>query len=263
MQLALNADVGEGFGRYVAGDDAALVPLIGSASIACGMHAGDPSVMAASIALARRHGASIGAHPGYDDRAGFGRRVLRMSAQALQELVLYQIGALQALARAQGARVTHVKPHGALNNLAHDDAETARALARAIHAADPTLIFCANAGSQMASAGAECGLRVASEAYADRRYGERGTLLPRSRSDAVIRSPEEALDHVLRMLDARALIGMDGERTPAVIHTLCIHGDEPTAVPIARALAEGLPRHGVRLCTLPDLFAGLPADPYP
>jgi 5-oxoprolinase (ATP-hydrolysing) subunit A len=246
MQININADVGESFGRWRMGSDEELMPLIDSASIACGMHAGDPTVMANAVACALKHGVSIGAHPGFNDLWGFGRRVMRMAARDLEQLVLYQIGALQAIARAQGAQVVHVKPHGALNNMAHDDADLATALAHAVHAADPNLIFVASVGSQMALAAGRMGLRVANEVYADRRYGTGGHLLSRDRADALISDPAEAVAHVRRMLNAQAVFSIEGECLPTDIHTVCVHGDGPHALGIATAVRAALQPESMR-----------------
>lgn len=254
MRINLNADVGEGFGRYAIGDDRELLEVIGSANIACGMHAGDPFIMAATVRMALQKGVSLGAHPGFNDLWGFGRRPLRMDPADVESLVLYQIGALQAIARGQGARVTHVKPHGALNNLAHDDAALALAIGRAIQAADAALIFVVPAGSEMARAGERLGLRVAREAYADRRYDRAGRLLPRSHPEAVIRDPAQAAAHVLRMLDARAIFSTCGKPLPAVVDTLCIHGDEPASRAVALRVRDELLARGVQLLPLPALM---------
>ena len=254
MKININADIGEGYGKYTIGSDMALMPLIGSANVACGMHGGDPTIMARTIRLALENGVSIGAHPGFNDLWGFGRRQIRMSTMDLEYLVTYQIGALQALAQAQGGRVTHVKPHGALNNMAHDDADYALAIGRGIKAADPDLIYVANAGSQMARAGDRLGLRVANEAYIDRRYDDSGKMVSRDRDDAVIHDPGMAARQMLMFLDAGALVTASGKRIPAEIHSFCIHGDEPTAVPVMRRVREHLVVAGVDIVTLPDLF---------
>jgi 5-oxoprolinase (ATP-hydrolysing) subunit A len=246
MQININADVGESFGRWHMGSDEELMPLIDSASIACGMHAGDPSVMARTVACALKHGVSIGAHPGFNDLWGFGRRAMRMAPHDLEQLVLYQIGALQAIAHAQAAKVVHVKPHGALNNMAHDDVDLATALARAVHAADPNLILVASVGSQMALAAGRMGLRVANEVYADRRYGAGGHLLSRERADALISDPAEAVAHVLRMLNAQAVFSIEGDCLSTDIHTVCVHGDGPHALGIATAVRAALQPENMR-----------------
>lgn len=254
MRININADIGESYGKFTIGNDAELMTLIGSANIACGMHAGDPSIMVRTIGLAKEHGVSIGAHPGFNDIWGFGRRQIRMNPKDLEYLVTYQIGALQALAQAQNAKVTHVKPHGALNNMAHDDASYAEAIARGIKAADPNLIFVANAGSEMTKAGHKLGLRVANESYIDRRYDDNGKMLSRELENSVIKDPQQAAEHVLRILDERALVSISGKRIPAEVDTFCIHGDEPTAVAVATAVVAALKQAGIQITPLPELI---------
>lgn len=255
MRININADIGEGFGKYRIGNDQALMPLIRSANIACGMHAGDPTIMADTVQLALDHGVSIGAHPGFNDLWGFGRRPIRMSPRDLEHLVAYQVGALQAIAHGRGARVTHVKPHGALNNMAHDDIDYALAIGRAIKAVDRELVYVANAGSQMSLAGEQLGLRVANESYVDRVYDDSGKMVSRERPDAVIHDAGQATAHVLRILDEGAIVCQSGRRIPARIDTFCIHGDEPTAVALAVSVVDALRAAGVQLVTLPELFA--------
>jgi UPF0271 protein len=255
MRININADIGESYGRYKIGNDEALMPLIGSANVACGMHAGDPGIMASTVRLAMANGVSIGAHPGFNDVWGFGRRQIRMNPRDLEYLVTYQIGALQAIAGAQGGRVTHVKPHGALNNMAHDDPDYAEAIGRGIKAADRDLIYVANAGSEMTKAAQRLGLKVANESYVDRRYDDNGKMLARDRDDAVIRDANEAVEHVKRILDERALVSVSGKRIPVEVHTFCVHGDEPTAVALMKALRPSLKQAGIDVVTLPELIS--------
>ena len=255
MRININADIGESYGKYRIGNDDELMTLIGSANVACGMHAGDPSIMASTVRLAMANGVSIGAHPGFNDVWGFGRRQIRMSARDLEYLVTYQIGALQAIAGAQGGRVTHVKPHGALNNMAHDDRDYAEAIGRGIKAADRDLIYVANACSEMTKAAQRLGLKVANESYVDRRYDDNGKMLSRERDDAVIRDAKEAVEHVLRILEERALVSISGKRIPAEVHTFCVHGDEPTAVALMKAVRPSLKQAGVEVVSLPDLIS--------
>lgn len=255
MKININADIGEGYGKYTIGNDTELMPLIGSANVACGMHAGDPTIMVRTVKLALDHGVSIGAHPGFNDVWGFGRRQIRMRPLDLEYLVTYQIGALMALAQAQGAKVTHVKPHGALNNMAHDDLDYALAIGRGIKAADRELIYVANAGSQMTKAGQQLGLRVANEAYVDRVYDDNGKMASRERDDAVIHDAEQAARQVLSIIEEKALISTSGKRIPAEVHTFCIHGDEPTAVGVMRVVRERLAGAGIAVVPLPQLLA--------
>lgn len=255
MKININADIGESFGKYRIGNDQELMGLIGSANVACGMHAGDPVIMARTVRLALDNGVSIGAHPGFNDIWGFGRRQIRMNPQDLEYYVTYQIGALQALAQAQGARVTHVKPHGALNNMAHENEDYAMAIGRGIKAADPELIYVANVGSQMSRAGARLGLKVANESYVDRVYDDDGQMASRERADAVIHDPQQAVNQVLRVIEDGALLCSSGKRIPAEVHTFCVHGDEPTAVPVMRALRTALEAAGIEVVPLPQMFS--------
>lgn len=254
MRININADIGESYGKFKIGNDVELMPLIGSANVACGMHAGDPAIMVDTIRLAAKNGVSIGAHPGFNDIWGFGRRQIRMRPQELEYLVTYQIGALQALARAEGMAVTHVKPHGALNNMAHDEADYAMAIGRGIKAADRDLIFVANVGSEMSVAGDRLGLRVANESYVDRLYDDTGKMASREREDAVIKDPQRAARQVLQFIEERALVSASGKRIPARIDTFCVHGDEPTAVPVMKAVREAFRQAGIEVVPLPALM---------
>ncbi|QPS06592.1 5-oxoprolinase subunit PxpA [Delftia acidovorans] len=251
--INLNADMGESFGKYRIGNDAELMKVIRSANIACGFHAGDATVMVQTVRLALAHGASIGAHPGFNDIWGFGRRQIRMNASDLEYMVTYQIGALQAIASAQGARVTHVKPHGALNNMAHHDAEIATAIARGVRAADRELIFVANACSEMVKAGHAQGLKVAEEAYVDRTYTESGLMTPRTEPHAVIVDAQVAARQVLRFVEEQAIITPSGKRLPSALRSFCTHGDEPTALALATQVRSELERQGVRVVPLTEM----------
>ena len=251
--LNLNGDMGESFGRYTLGDDAALIKAVKSASIACGFHAGDPNVMAHAVKLAKDHGVSVGAHPSFPDLQGFGRRAMRLSSAELENVIAYQIGALQGIAAAHGIRVTHVKPHGSLNNIAHDDADCARAIARAIRGVDRDLIFVANACSQMVVAGEAEGLKVAHEAYADRTYDDAGRLTSRQIAGALITDPDAAVRQVLSFVDAGGLVTGSGRRIPTRIDTFCAHGDEPSGVAVMTAVRRALESRGVEIVTLPQM----------
>jgi UPF0271 protein len=251
--LNLNGDMGESFGRYTIGDDAALIAVVKSASVACGFHAGDPCVMARAVELAKEHGVSIGAHPSFPDLQGFGRRPLRMRPDEIENMVAYQIGALAGVAARYGVRVTHVKPHGALNNVAHHDAECAGAIARAIRAVDRDLIFVANACSEMVKAGEAQALRVAHEAYADRTYDDAGSLTSRQLKGALITDPDTAVRQVLAFLDAGGLVTRSGMTIPTRIDTVCAHGDEPSGFAVMSAVRRALEQRGVRIVPLPDL----------
>lgn len=255
-RINLNADMGESFGKFVIGDDAAMLRVVQSASIACGFHGGDPTVMATAVAEAKAHGVSVGAHPGFNDLWGFGRRQIRMNARDLEYMVAYQIGALQAMAGLHDVPVTHVKAHGALNNMAAEDAAYADAIARGTRAVNPDLIFVAVALSELVRAGERAGLRVAVEGFADRTYTDAGMLTPRSEPDAMITDPARACDQVMRMATEQAIITKSGKVIPTPIHTLCHHGDEPTAVAVAQATRKALADTGAfEFVTLPELMA--------
>lgn len=250
MKISLNADMGESFGPYRMGDDRALMPYVSSANIACGMHAGDPTVMATTIGLACEHNVTIGAHPGFGDLNGFGRRRIPMTTAEIEYLVTYQIGALQALAGGRDVSVEFVKPHGALNNIAHEERDVADAIARGIRAAGQDLLFVANCLSEMTRAAGRHGLRVIHEAYADRRYAPDGRLLPRTEPQAVIRDPDAAADQVLAMLESGCLVAMDGTKLPTPIDTFCLHADEGTVLDIARRLRHELGAAGISVTAI-------------
>lgn len=250
--INLNADLGESFGAWRMGDDAALLQVIGSANIACGFHAGDPVVMRETVRLAVANGVSLGAHPAFPDLQGFGRRVMQLSPQELEATILYQVGALQAMAAAEGSRVSHVKPHGALNNMACADEAMATTVARAVKALDRELILLAPAHSALERAGEAAGLRVAREVFADRSYQPDGQLTPRSQPGAVLHGAQDCVQHVLRMLEAGGIVTADGQRLPTRIDSICVHGDGPGAVEAARAIRDALEAAGHRLVTLPE-----------
>jgi UPF0271 protein len=246
LSVDLNCDLGESFGRYKLGDDAAMMSLITSANVACGFHGGDPDVMMETVMLAKQHGVSLGAHPGYPDLQGFGRRQMRLSPDEIRHHILYQVGALAAFARAVGVRLVHVKPHGALYNLAARDEETAAAVARAIFSYDPGLILVGLAGSRLVEAGRALGLRVANEGFPDRAYLPNGQLIPRNQSGAIIHTPQAVAENALHLVREGLIIG--GQTTQ--IDTLCLHGDNETAVENARAVREVLQSAGVSISPL-------------
>lgn len=253
IRINLNADMAEGFGAYDIGDDAGLLQIVGSANIACGFHAGDPLTMRRVVQEASRRGVSIGAHPGFDDLWGFGRRRIDMRPADLEYMVAYQIGALQALAAYSDARVTHLKPHGALNNMAAENSEYALAIGRAIKTVDPSIIYLALAGSEMEKAGRELGLRVASEGFCDRQYEDDGNLASRKIPGTVITDPEIATRQVLDMVVNNTITSRSGKTISCKVHSLCVHGDEPTAVALARRVRGALEQAGVQLVPLTDM----------
>lgn len=243
--IDLNCDCGEGFGAWQLGDDAALLRHVSSANIACGAHAGDPEIMRRTLRLCRELGVAAGAHPGYPDLHGFGRRALPMSPAEVENNVLAQLGALAALARAEGVALRHVKPHGALYNVAAVTPAIAEAIAGAVAAFSRELLLVGLAGSQLVAAGEAAGLRVAREAFADRGYAADGTLLPRGTPGALIVEPAENLAQALRIVIEGHVLGPGGERVPVVADTLCVHGDMPGAAGRAEALRRGLEAAGV------------------
>jgi 5-oxoprolinase (ATP-hydrolysing) subunit A len=247
ITIDLNCDMGESFGPWPMGADAAILPYVTSANVACGFHAGDPAGMARTVALAARQGVAIGAHPGYPDLVGFGRRDLQMSADELEAAVLYQIGALAAIAAVQGQRLIHVKPHGALYNRAAADPAVAAPVVRAISRLAPTLplVFVGLAGSGMVDAARAAGLPVAAEAFADRAYEADGRLRARSQPGALLTDPAAAAAQAVRMVQDGRVIAYDGTPAPVQADTLCIHGDTPGAPAIAQAVRAALEAAGI------------------
>ncbi|MDT8855419.1 5-oxoprolinase subunit PxpA [Paracoccaceae bacterium Fryx2] len=252
-QIDLNADLGEGFGPWRMGDDAALLGIVTSASVACGGHAGDPDTMVETLALARERGVSVGAHPGYADRAGFGRRVIPMTATGIERMVATQIGALMGAAALAGVRVAYVKAHGALANLAADDRMVADAIARAVAAVSRDLAVLAISGTAQEAAAGACGLAVYSEIFADRAYLPDGRLVPRGVPGAVI-GGEAAVDRLLGFLDSGLMPVLAGPAIPLAAHSVCLHGDGPGAVALARQLRAALAGAGIAVA--PFVAAG-------
>lgn len=240
-QLDLNADVGEGLPE----SDAALLQLVSSANIACGLHAGDPHTMRKTVALAVRQGVAVGAHPGFDDRDGFGRRPVELSPSELADLILYQLGALDAIARAEGVALHHVKPHGALYNQAERDETVAVGIITAIRMFDPQLRLVGRAGSAMARAAAALGHPFTAEAFADRRYQADGSLASRSEPGAVLTAADDVAAQVRRLVTEGEVISGDGTRVPVSFETLCLHGDTPGAEALAARIRQELGALGV------------------
>lgn len=250
MSMDLNSDIGESYGIYKIGDDENVMPSITSANLACGFHGGDPDVMARTVELCRAHGVGIGAHPGYQDLAGFGRRVIPLNPSQVENMMLYQLGALAAFTRAQGVALRHVKPHGALYNHAARDLPTARAIARAVARFDANLILVGLANSLLIEAAKEEGIPFAREGFIDRAYKSDGTLVPRSEAGAVDSSPERAARVALQFARDGAVETIDGKILSLQVDTLCIHGDTPGAAHIAAAVQRALRAHGVELKAL-------------
>ncbi len=247
MRIDLNCDMGESFGRWELGADAAVLPHISSANIACGAHAGDPAVMRKTLALAAGHGVACGAHPGLADLPGFGRREIPVSPNEAGDLVLYQLGALAAIARSQGIRLSHVKPHGALYNMAARDRALADAIASAVAAFDRSLTFFGLAGSVMLDAGRRAGLTVAAEGFADRAYEPDGALTPRSVAGSVIDDVDVVVARAVTMVREKRVRARNGADIRLDVDTLCVHGDTPGADRLAAALRAGLEHAGVRV----------------
>jgi len=241
MKIDLNCDMGESFGAYKLGNDEAVMPFITSANIACGFHAGDPSVMQSTIRLAKKYQIAVGAHPSWNDLQGFGRREMNLSAEETEALVLYQLGALAGFAKAEGVELHHVKPHGALYNQAAKDRMLADAIARAVKAFSVDLILVGLAGSSLIEAGIEIGLRVANEGFPDRNYNADGTLASRKQTNAIVESPEEVAAHALRL----AQNGIDFSSQRMKVDTLCLHGDNVHAAENAKRIREALAKNEI------------------
>ncbi len=253
-KINLNADMGESYGSYTMGNDAALLNLVGSANIACGFHAGDPTIMRETVRLARQSGVGIGAHPSFPDLNGFGRRAMAMDLPEIEGLVIYQVGALTGVASAEGMTVTHVKPHGALNNLACENMSIASAIARAVKAVSESLILLAPTGSCLYQAGLELELPTASEIFADRAYDESGNLVPRSQPGAVIHDPEKCIDNVLRLLGQGVSGDQETEDDHFQVHSVCVHGDTLNALQIAHRVRKSLQDQGFEFAGLPEVL---------
>jgi UPF0271 protein len=248
MTIDLNCDLGEGFGAWEMGNDAAMIELATSVNIACGFHAGDADTMRKTVRLAKARGVSIGAHPGYRDLHGFGRRpVAGLTAAEIENLVAYQIGALQAVATLAGHKVTHVKAHGALSNVGCEDDMTARAIASAIKAVDRDLIFVVLANSKLVAAGDAAGLPMAHEIFADRAYEDDGSLVSRRKPGAVLHDPAQIARRVVRMVQDGAVVSMSGKVIKMRTDTVCIHGDTPGAVAIGRGVRQALKDGGIEV----------------
>ncbi|MES0856351.1 5-oxoprolinase subunit PxpA [Geobacillus sp. G4] len=244
--IDLNCDFGESFGVYQLGQEG-ILPYVTSVNIACGFHAGDPLVMRRTVQLAIHHGVAIGAHPGFPDLLGFGRRVMAVSPEEVYAYVVYQIGALAAFVKAEGGVMTHVKPHGALYNMAAKDAALAEAIAKAVRDVDPSLILYGLAGSEIIRAGRSYGLRTASEVFADRTYQDDGSLTPRSDPCAIIADEDEAVKQVLMMVRDRRVRSLQGTDIAIEADTVCLHGDNEQAVRFAKRLYEALRNEGIAI----------------
>jgi len=241
----LNADVGESFGAWKMGNDAALMPFLTSANIACGFHAGDPRTIARTVALAVKHGVAIGAHPGLPDLVGFGRRNMTISEEEAYQIVLYQSGAMRAFAQAAGSRLHHVKAHGALYNMASSDPALSRGIVRAVQALGDQVAIVVLAGSETERVAREAGLNVSCEVFADRRYQDNGLLVPRSDPRALITDEQESINQVIAMVTKGSCTSITGRTISVRADTICLHGDHDGALVFAQALRAALARQSI------------------
>ncbi|HEX7281854.1 MAG TPA: 5-oxoprolinase subunit PxpA [Vicinamibacterales bacterium] len=250
MRIDLNSDLGESFGPWPMGQDAGLMESITSANIACGFHAGDPGVMRQTLALAKDRGVAVGAHPGFPDLVGFGRREIKASPVEVEDFVLYQVSALAGMAAAQGLRLQHVKAHGALYNMACKDRSLADAIARATAAVDRSLILFGLPNSELLRAGLAAGLRVAAEVFADRAYERDGSLVSRSKPGSVIHDRQAVVERAVRMVKQQDVVTSDGATIALQADTICLHGDTPGAAELARLVRRGMETAGIQVAAL-------------
>ena len=249
-KIDMNSDVGESFGNYKLGLDEDVIPLISSANIACGFHAGDPAVMKRTIAIAKENGVALGAHPGLPDLMGFGRRNMDVSLEEIQDYVTYQVGALLAFARAQGMQLQHVKPHGALYTMAVQNPEIWDAVAEAVSAIDPALILFVLAGSDredLEAVGAKHGIRIAFEFFGDRAYNPDGSLVSRKLPGAVMHDHQQVAEKVLKLVTEGSVVCADGSEIQLAADTICVHGDNPAALQLVKKIRETLQASGVEI----------------
>ncbi len=240
-KIDINCDLGESYGHFQVGQDSKIMPHITSANVACGFHAGDPVTMAHTVKLAKKSGVAVGAHPGYPDLMGFGRREMKLTAEELKSYIMYQVGALQVFAKASGTNLQHVKPHGALYNIATQDKNTAETIAEAVLSIDSKLIVLGPPHSMIAKIASRMGLRVALEAFADRAYNPDGALVSRSQLGSVIEEPKLVVERGRKMIEDGTVSAINGETVHlGEVHTICVHGDTPNAVEMARILKASL-----------------------
>jgi 5-oxoprolinase (ATP-hydrolysing) subunit A len=245
--IDLNCDMGESFGNYKLGFDEELMNYATSVNIACGFHGGDPQIMRKTVQMAIEKNVGIGAHPGFQDLAGFGRREMNLTPQEVFDIVVYQIGALYGFVKSEGGLMQHVKPHGALYNMAAKNSGLAEAIAEAVYKINPELILFGLAGSELLKAGKNIGLRTASEAFADRTYLEDGTLTSRRDVNALIHDPEAAVKQVIQIVKDHSVSAVQGEKVPLTAETICLHGDGENAVTFAMSIREGLTQNGIKV----------------
>lgn len=254
-KIDLNSDLGEAFGAYTMGMDHEIIAQISSANIGCGWHGGDPMVMDQTVAACKERRVAVGAHPGYPDLMGFGRRNLSVTAAEAKAYLKYQLGALLAFAKSHGVKIQHVKPHGAMYNMAAVDKTLAMALAEAVYEVDGDIIFLGLANSQMITAAKEVGLRVASEVFADRAYNADGTLVSRSVEGAIIHDTQLCIDRVVRMVKEHRVTAITGEEIELVPQSICVHGDTPKALEFVRAIRDTLTEQSVEIANIERVLA--------
>lgn len=254
LKVDLNSDLGESFGRYTLGMDAEVLPIISSANVACGFHASDPVVMTKTVRLAKAAGVAVGAHPGYPDLMGFGRRNMVVSPEEATAYTLYQLGALDAFLRANGIPMQHVKPHGAFYNMAGKDYKLARAICEGIMAYNPDLILLSLSGSEMGHAAKDLGLPYVSEVFADRAYEEDGSLVSRSKPGAMITDEDEAVARVVRMVTEGKVTAITGRDIDITAQSICVHGDGPKAVAFSQKIRTALEAGGIEICPMGQLI---------
>ena len=250
MKIDLNCDLGEAFGNYSFGGDKDIIPLITSANVACGFHAGDENVMNDTVKIAKDNGVSIGAHPGLPDLKGFGRRNIDIAPQEVYNLMIYQLGALEGFCKAHGTTINHVKPHGALYNMGAKDKNIAHAIAQAVYDFDSSLILVGLSNSLLISEAESVGLKTASEVFADRRYEDNGQLVSRKEADAVITDTNEALDQVIKMVTENKVISKNGKEIDLKADTICVHGDGAHALDFVSQIRKKLTKEGIDIQSL-------------
>lgn len=250
LKVDLNCDMGESFGNYICGSDDEVVPFITSANVACGFHASDPLVMQKTVAMCKKNNVSVGAHPGFPDLVGFGRRKMQVSPAELKAMVMYQIGALQAFCLANGVSLAHVKPHGAMYNMAGKDEKMAMAICEGIYAVNPKLILLGLAGSKLLTAAKKTGLRIAQEVFADRAYEEDGSLVARNKAGAMITDETEAIARVISMIKMQRVRVITGKEIAVKADSICLHGDSPKAVLFAQKIRSALQNEGIKIAAM-------------
>ena len=256
MKIDLNCDLRESFGAYKIGMDGEVIPYISSANVACGFHASDPLVMQATVAAAKEHGVAVGAHPGYPDLVGFGRRNMNVTDKELKAMVQYQIGALKAFCDAAGVKMQHVKPHGAMYNMAGKNLHMAEAICEGIYEIDPSLILLGQPGSQMDIAAKKTGLVFAREVFADRAYEEDGALVPRGTEGAVLTDETLAIERVISIVKEHKVKAITGKEIELEADSVCVHGDNAKALEFVKKIRETLQKEGIEIASIAEVVAG-------